>query len=227
VERLSAPLLYITGTNTGVGKTTLARLLLQRARERKIQIATLKPFCSGGRDDAEQLHSLQTANLTLDEVNPFYFDEPISPYVAARLHQKAISLAQAIAAIQKVLSRNFPTLIEGAGGLLSPLGEKFTLLDILHELPGKVCIVGPNSLGVINAALLTHRALGKISTGEVRFVLMNGSQPDASSGSNASIIRDWTGAPTSEFPFLAQPERAATNAGCLEVLDDLIGWFIQ
>ena len=68
---MSAPLLYVTGTNTAVGKTTLACLLLRRARERNLRVAAMKPFCSGSREDAEQLHALQTANLTLDEVNPF------------------------------------------------------------------------------------------------------------------------------------------------------------
>src|SRR5437868_4825877 len=132
---MTAPLLYVTGTNTGVGKTTLACLLLQRARERNLTIAAMKPFCSGGRDDAERLHAIQTAGLTLDELNPFHFTEPLTPYTAARNESQAITLAHTIDSIKKIAARGHPLLIEGAGGLMSPLGDRFTLLDIIRELP--------------------------------------------------------------------------------------------
>jgi len=222
---MSAPLLYVTGTNTGVGKTTLACLLLRRARERHIQLAAIKPFCSGGREDAEELHSLQTTNLGIDEVNPFHFTEPIAPYVAARNENRAITLQKTIAAIKRIEPRNIPTLIEGAGGLLSPLGEKFTLLDIIHELPGKICIVAPNTLGVINCALLTHRALAKVSSTRLHFILMNLSQHDASANSNASVIHDWTNVATLEFPFLSETERGTRNS-FTALIDGLLDWWI-
>jgi dethiobiotin synthetase len=222
---MSAPLLYVTGTNTGVGKTTLACLLLRRARERDIQLAAIKPFCSGGREDAEELQAVQSARLSIDEVNPFHFTEPIAPYVAARNENRAITLPQTIAAIKRIQSRNIPTLIEGAGGLLSPLGEKFTLLDIIQELPGKICIVAPNSLGVINCALLTHRALEKVSSTRLHFVLMNFFQRDASANSNASVIRDWTNVETVEFPFLPEIERETPNS-FTGMIDGLLDWWI-
>src|SRR4051812_17879055 len=156
---MSAPLLYVTGTNTGVGKTTLSRLLLQRPRDRNLRVAAMKPFCTGGRDDAEQLHALQTAGLTLDELNPFYFIEPVTPYIAARNENRSITLNQTVEAIQKIQSKDYPLLIEGAGGLMSPLGDRFTLLDIINERRGRICIVAPNILGVLNSTLLTLKAL--------------------------------------------------------------------
>jgi dethiobiotin synthetase len=215
---MSAPLLYVTGTNTGVGKTTLAKLLLRRAGERNLPVAAMKPFCSGGREDAEQLHALQSAGLTLDEVNPFYFEAPISPCVAARIAGATITLEHTIAAIAKVRARNVPLLIEGAGGLLSPLGEKFTLLEIIEKLPGRVLIVALNTLGVINSALLTHRALANVNNVKPQFILMNSAHQDVSAATNGRIIREWTGAPVGEIPFLAE----ADQWDCPGALDDLL-----
>jgi dethiobiotin synthetase len=218
---MSAPLLYITGTNTGVGKTTLACLLLRRARERSLQVAAMKPFCSGGREDAEQLHALQVAGLTLDEVNPFWFAEPVAPYVAAKNENRHISARDTTDAIRKITARGLPLLIEGAGGVMSPLGERFTLLEIIRELPGCVCGVGTNVLGVINGALSVHFALKGV---DLRFVLMNPRVADASAGTNADVIREWTGAPTFQFPFLQGMDEA--NVAAAAVLDSLLDWWI-
>jgi dethiobiotin synthetase len=219
------PILYVTGTNTGVGKTTLCRLLLQRARERNIRAAAMKPFCTGGRDDAEQLHALQTAGLALDEVNPFLFTEPVTPYIAAQSEDRAISFNDTIASIKKVRSTGHPLLIEGAGGLLSPLGNRFTLLEIITDLPGKVCVVGQNTLGVINAALLTHRAL--LTHHDTRFVLMNPLQRDASAKTNAKVISAWTSATVVELPFLDKIEPTNLSQSAIEALDNLLDWWIR
>jgi len=223
---MSAPLLYLTGTNTGVGKTTLSRLLLQRARERNLRVAAMKPFCTGGRDDAEQLHALQIAGLTLDELNPFYFTEPVTPYIAARNENRSITLSETIDSIKKIQSKGCPLLIEGAGGLMSPLGNRFTLIDIINELPGKVVVVAPNILGVLNSALLTHEGFIKNqrATSDLRFVLMFGFTADLASATNASVIREWTGVTTSEFPFLSDSQSTSVAA---QILDQMIEWWID
>lgn len=218
---MSAPLLYITGTNTGVGKTTLACLLLSRARGRGLKVAAMKPFCSGGREDAERLHQLQTAGLSLDEVNPFYFAEPVAPYVAAKKENLRITGEQTSEAVRKILARGFPMLIEGAGGLMSPLGERFTLLDLMREMPGRVCVVGSNALGIINSALLTHSALKGM---DARFVLMNSRDADASGRTNADVIREWTEAPAFEFPFLERLDEDHLAAAA--ILDSLLDWWV-
>jgi dethiobiotin synthetase len=218
---MSAPLLYVTGTNTGVGKTTLACLLLRRARARSLKVAAMKPFCSGGREDAEKLHELQTAGLTLDEVNPFWFEEPIAPYVAAKTENRRIHERETTDAIRKIVAQGSPTLVEGAGGLMSPLGERFTLLELIRAAPGRVCVVGSNVLGVINSALLTHLAL---KGADMRFVLMDSSAADASAGTNADVIREWTEAPTFEFPLLQNLDEE--NVAATAVLDSLLDWWV-
>lgn len=223
---MSAPLLYVTGTNTEVGKTTLACLLLQRARERNLKIAALKPFSTGDRADAEKMGALQTAGLTLDEINPFHFSDPVTPLIAGRRESRSITLRETIAAIPKSQAHKLPTLVEGAGGLLSPLGERFTLLDIIHEIPGKVCIVGPNALGVINGVLLTRHALKNVATENLRIVLMNLSQSDASTDTNVEVIQDWTKIMVSAIAYGQSFEQLASAKETKAVLDGLLDWWI-
>jgi dethiobiotin synthetase len=105
---------------------------------------------------------------------------------------------------------------------MSPLGERFTLAEIVREIPGRLCVVASNALGVINAMLLTHRAL---ESADARYVLMNSREPDASARSNADVIREWTQAPVYEFPFLANPDQPDLAAEA--VLDSLLNWWLD
>src|ERR1017187_5696129 len=75
---------FITGTDTGVGKTVLTALLTRNLRERGVNEAALKPICSGGRDDARELCAASSGVLTLDQVNPWHFRAPMAPLLAAR-----------------------------------------------------------------------------------------------------------------------------------------------
>ena len=174
-------IIFITGTDTGVGKTLLTALLLCHLRQTGSPALAIKPFCAGSRSDAELLHALQDGELTLDEINPFYFPEPLAPLVAARKQKRSIRLDDVLDQIRSVVLRRLPAaagkalrhqsqksktktlLVEGAGGLLVPLGENFTFLDLISTLtfttrPG-VIVVARNRLGTINHSLLTFRAL--------------------------------------------------------------------
>ncbi len=186
---MSGPILHVTGVNTGVGKTTLATLLLRRAREVGRPVAALKPFCSGGREDAVRLHELQGAGLTLDEVNPFHFSAPLAALAAARKEARAVRIDEAMVAIAPLLGRGNPVLIEGAGGLLSPLGEGFSGLELIQRIPGKVCIVATNQLGCLNQVLLSVRCLNGIAD-ELATVLMDPERPDESAESNPQLLAE-------------------------------------
>jgi dethiobiotin synthetase len=204
-----APILYITGTNTGVGKTTLAVQLLKAARARNLKIGALKPFCSGGRQDAEQLHALQTAGLTLDQVNPFHFRDPLTPLQAARNEGQKIYLLDALKTIRDALAHGHPLIIEGAGGLLSPLGQGFSLLDLIQNIPGKGAIVAQNTLGSLNALLLTSQRL-PIPPSHQAIVYMSQPQPDPSAQTNASLLASLLpGVKIVEIPFQPAPADAA------------------
>src|SRR3984957_4403591 len=155
------PTLFITGTDTGVGKTVLTRLLAQFLHRRGLNVAALKPICSGGRDDARALHAALGGALTLDEINPWHFRAPVAPSLAARLEKRTVKLAPVLAHIRAWQKKSRVTLIEGAGGLLSPLGEDFDSRDLITALRATPVIVAPNKLGVVNHVLLTLEALPK------------------------------------------------------------------
>ena len=152
---------FITGTGTGVGKTVLTALLAQFLRERGVKVAALKPVCSGGREDAVMLCNALGGALTLDEINPWHFRAAIAPSLAAKLEKKSVKLAPVLAHIRATQKKFDVTLVEGAGGLLSPLGENFDSRDLMAALRATPIIVAQNKLGAVNHLLLTLEALPK------------------------------------------------------------------
>ena len=153
--------LFITGTDTGVGKTVLTALLVRFLRERGVVAAALKPICSGGRDDAKKIFTAMNGALTLDEINPWHFRAPIAPLLAARRENKKVKLSQVLAQIRAMKKCFDILLVEGAGGLLSPLGENFDSRDLILKSHATPIVVCPNRLGAVNQVLLTLEALPK------------------------------------------------------------------
>jgi dethiobiotin synthetase len=187
---------FITGTDTGVGKTVLTALLERFLCERGINVAALKPICSGGRADARTLHTALDGALSLDEINPWHFRAPIAPLLAARHERKRAMLAEVLAYLRAVQKRFDVVLIEGAGGLLSPLGENFDSRDLIIALRATPIIVCPNRLGAVNQVLLTLEALPKSFQVKARVVLMSPPKPDASTGTNAKLLAEFFDAET-------------------------------
>src|SRR5438270_319136 len=98
-------LFFITGTDTGIGKTVFTTLLARHLRDCGVNVAALKPICSGDRDDARKIRSVLNGILTLDEINPWHFRAPIAPMLAARLEKKQIKLSQVLAHIVAMQKR--------------------------------------------------------------------------------------------------------------------------
>lgn len=196
-------LLFVTGTDTGVGKSVLTGLLLAWARQSGRATLAVKPFCSGGRADARLLRSLQDNALSLDEVNPLFFEEPVSPLAAARRHRRRIALPEVVRPIRDVADRCDELLIEGAGGLLVPVGENWSVLDLICELGCETLVVARNRLGTINHTLLTVRALRSAGIRKVQVILMDAARGDASTASNAALLTELLGStPLTVVPWL-------------------------
>ena len=182
---------FITGTDTGAGKTVLTALLARFLRKRGANVAALKPVCSGGRDDARILRVASADVLTLDEINPWHFRAPIAPLLAARRERRRVKLAEVLAHVHAMQKRFDVVLIEGAGGLLSPLGENFDSRDLLTALPATPIVVGPNRLGGVNQILLTLGALPKSFQRKARVVLMSPRKPDTATASNTKLLAEF------------------------------------
>jgi dethiobiotin synthetase len=181
---------FITGTDTSVGKTVLTVLLARYLHERGINAAALKPLCSGGRGDARVLHAALNGSLTLDEINPWHFREPIAPLLAARRERKRVKLSPVLAHIRTMQKRFDVLLIEGAGGLLSPLGENFNSRDLMASLRATPLVVCPNRLGAVNQVLLTLEALPRGAAAKARVVLVSPPEPDTATKTNAGLLAE-------------------------------------
>jgi dethiobiotin synthetase len=182
---------FITGTDTGVGKTVLTALLTRHLRERGVNAVALKPVCSGDRADARVLHAASDGALTLDEINPWHFRAPVAPLLAARREHKRVTLAGVLAHVRIMQKRFDVLLVEGAGGLLSPLGGNFNSRDLIAALRATPMVVCPNRLGAVNQILLTLAALPQSVSRQARVVLMSPPKPDASTSTNAGLLAEF------------------------------------
>lgn len=161
---------FVTGTDTEIGKTTIAAGLLHAARQRGLSTAAAKPVASGcvmsadglRNDDALALLGECTLTLRYDEVNPLAFAPAIAPHLAAREAGVMLDVAALRGPVQRVLDKGADfTLVEGAGGWRVPLAGTATLSDLVISLQLPVILVVGVRLGCINQALLTAEAIAR------------------------------------------------------------------
>ena len=177
--------LFITGTDTGVGKTYVTALIAREAKARGVRVGIYKPVCSGGVCGADgavvwpDLTALSAAldhRCELDRISPQRFAAPLAPPVAARREGKSVDPDLLRSGARWWQGRVDLLLIEGAGGLLCPLTERETVADLAADLGCPLLIVARLALGTINHTLLTveaarHRGL------PIAGVLLNDSDP--------------------------------------------------
>lgn len=157
----------VTGTDTGVGKTLVSTGLMERGRRQGLTVAGMKPIASGCRrsadgrrcDDAERLASVATVNLERRLLNPYAFEPPISPHLAAAAAGTAIDFALIERALETVLGRADLVVVEGVGGWLAPLSDSLTFADLARRLSLPVILVVGLRLGCLSHALLTAESL--------------------------------------------------------------------
>jgi dethiobiotin synthetase len=183
--------LFITGTDTGVGKTVLAALVAGFLRQSGLRVAAFKPVCSGSRDDARLLADALGGTQRLDEINPWHFRAPIAPLLAARREHRRVSLAQILAQARRLRQHFDLVVVEGAGGLLSPLAEDADSRDVIAALRAIPVLVGPNQLGVVNHLRLTLAALPPAARARAMVVLMSPETPDAATRTNAALLAEY------------------------------------
>jgi dethiobiotin synthetase len=153
--------LFITGTDTGVGKTYVSAGLVAAARAAGRDCVGLKPICCGGREDAEALHAAGSGALSLNEVNPVWLRPPVAPYTASLIESRMVDLALVRETFATVARRHADVVVEGAGGWLVPITREFTFADLAVELGWPVLVVAANRLGVLNHTLLTLEAIAR------------------------------------------------------------------
>lgn len=149
---------FITGTDTGVGKTYITKLLVDSLRAEGKYAVGFKPISCGDREDAVIL-AAASGNLSLDEVNPLHFSSAVAPHVAALLENKTIDPAEILASYQAISETYDPVIVEGAGGWEVPITENYFVSDLAKDLNIPVILVAANRLGALNHILLTLAAI--------------------------------------------------------------------
>jgi len=155
--------LFVSATDTGVGKTLVACELIRRLRSRGIDACGMKPVETGvgegGPLDALALRAASGGGDPLEDVSPQRFALPAAPAVAAEWEGRCVDLAAVLGAFERLSTRHECVIVEGAGGLLVPLTPAFDMAGLAAELSLPVLVVARARLGTLNHTLLTLGAL--------------------------------------------------------------------
>jgi dethiobiotin synthetase len=156
---------FVTGTDTGVGKTVVACALVRELRRAGLDVGAMKPAETGvgpeGPLDARALRAAAGVDDPLEEICPFQLALPAAPSVAAAHEGRELDVGRILACFRALSARHECMVVEGAGGLLVPLSEGFTMADLARELGLPVLVVARAALGTINHTLLTLEALSR------------------------------------------------------------------
>jgi dethiobiotin synthetase len=219
--------LFLTGTDTGVGKTVVTTAVARLLRQQGRAIQVCKPVATGagwsnGRwvaDDTVRLAEAAGLSDGWDVITPWSLPEPVAPPVAARLADVRLTLAALIGAVQRLDRRDSVVLVEGVGGLLCPLTEEHTVADLAAALGLPLVIVARRSLGTLNHTLLTLEA-ARYRGLKVAGVVVNETTPvrDLASQTNVAELEKRI-----DVPLLAvvpyQGESAVDASGALAGVD--------
>lgn len=188
---------FITGTDTGVGKTFIVLALAQALRKQGINVGVMKPISCGSRKDNDALYLKKALKLTdpIDLINPVSFSLPLAPYSAAKILKKKTDREKISKAFRKLVKRHEVVLVEGVGGALVPIGKNYFVADMIKELGLPAIVVARAGLGTINHTLLTLAALRAKGITVLGIILNGFKGKDLSESSNAEAIAELSGVP--------------------------------
>lgn len=211
---------FVTGTDTGVGKSVVAAAICAGLAERGERVAAFKPAVTGlGEDpgewghDHELLASVANAGQSPDDVAPYRFGPPVSPHLAAEQAGERIEPERLVAAARAAFASADSLVVEGVGGLMVPLTTDYLVRDLATDLGLRVVIAAGTGLGTINHTLLTveaARAAGLRVAGVVMTPWPD--DPEPIELSNRETVERLGGVSVSVLPALTPASIAAAGA---------------
>ncbi|HRX79486.1 MAG: dethiobiotin synthase [Planctomycetaceae bacterium] len=183
--------LFITGTDTNVGKTYVTSLIAKQLAAAGKRVGVYKPAASGcvgnETDDPFVLWAAAGRPATIDEVCPQRFAAPLAPHLAARAEGKEVDVELLRAGINFWRDRSDIILVEGIGGLMSPVSDDEYVADLAHDFGFPLIIIAPNTLGVINQTLQTLITASTFRDGlDVAGIVLN-NRPDTRDSDDVSV----------------------------------------
>jgi len=233
LKRCKIPGLFITGTDTGVGKTLVAGAIADWFRRRDLRVAVCKPIATGCEkrreglvsEDAEFLAHHAKAKFPLNTICPQRFAEPLAPAIAAERARQAIEWNAIDSAIQSMSEQSDVLIVEGVGGVMVPIARKILVLDMIGWLGLPVVVVARAGLGTINHTLLTVQAL-RNTKASMAGVVINRYPPETppiAEETNPRAIEKWGSVPVlcmvPEFKGTAIPNLPGDVVGAVEPVD--------
>ncbi|MEW6247698.1 MAG: dethiobiotin synthase [Nitrospirota bacterium] len=201
------PCVFVTGTDTGVGKTFVTSALARHLKHRGLAVGVMKPIETGvahdapGLSDADRLARAAGVLDALDLITPYRFPDPLAPLAAARRAGLSVDVGVIARAVQVLRARHTVLLVEGVGGVLVPIGPQLDVRDLIARLGTPVLVVGRASLGGVNHALLTVEAVRQRGLTVLAIALNEPAPTPATPAvelqveSTVELIRELTGAP--------------------------------
>lgn len=217
---------FITGTDTGVGKTLVSCALLHALAAQGKQVAGFKPVAAGCdnddyNEDARLLRAASSIQATYGQTNPYCFPQAIAPHLAARHAGARIDFSRILASYRELAGQADEVIVEGVGGFCVPLNEKQDSADLAKELGLPVILVVGMRLGCLNHALLTLRVIADYQLECAGWVanVLDADMPALQE--NIEALRERIAAPLlGVIPCQAQPDAHAVaaqlNIGLLE-----------
>lgn len=206
--------LFITGTDTGCGKTEITLGLMQRLQQTGQVVLGMKPIASGAiatphglrNEDALRIQRQGSLKIPYEQVNPFAYAPAIAPHLAAAAVGRPILIERILAIYDQLTELADRVIVEGVGGWRVPLGPRLSLPDLVRALDLPVILVVGLKLGCLNHVLLTQESIRHAGL-ELRGWIANHVDPDMQAQeANVRTLRDWLDAPClGEVPYLAQP----------------------
>jgi dethiobiotin synthetase len=191
---------FVTGTDTGVGKTYIAAALAEAVKKYGMSVGVLKPISTGNRDDAKRLMKASRSKEPIDRVNPVHLKYSLAPMMAARLSGEKLDLAPVWDSWKHMKKTYEFTIVEGVGGVMVPLKKNMMIVDMIKKFSLPVVVVARPYLGTINHTLLTVDKLQQKGLTVAGIILSCRSSSTLAEKTNPEIIEELTGLPVLEVP---------------------------
>jgi dethiobiotin synthetase len=220
--------LFVSGTDTGVGKTMIAAAIVRSALRRGLRVAVLKPVETGCAQTADGLmpadgmflRSVAGLSLPIEQIVPLRYATPVSPLVASR-REGLVPDSAAIHAAYRQLAESYDfVVVEGAGGLMVPITHEYFMIDLVRDLGLPLVLVAGTRLGTINHTLLSIRLAAAAGVEVAGVVLNQVAAPvnDVAEQTNPEVLRELLSVPVvGPFPYLAEKTIAGIDAALEQV----------
>ena len=156
--------LFVTGTDTDVGKTCVTASIVNHLSKMNVDVGVMKPFASGYKattnsvsDDVKILMKYSRVNDPIDLVNPYFFEIPTSPYDACKQLNLEIDISRVVDSYKQLTSIHDVVIVEGIGGIMTPISKNYFVSDLISDLQMNTIIVTGSKVGAVNHLMLTYQ----------------------------------------------------------------------